>query len=365
MEKTQAVQLIQDLSNANGVSGFEEEVVALVKKATSEFSEARVDGIKNLYLSRPQNTGKRPVLQFDAHSDEVGMMIQAVKENGLMAFLTVGGWVPANLTAQKVRIRNRDGRYVPGIVTSKPPHFITAEERKKAIELKDLFIDVGATSAEEVTEVYKIDIGAPIVPDVTCVYDEETDKFLGKAFDCRIGVACMVDVLSELAEDDLPFDLVSTLSAQEEVGERGTKVAAKQVQADLSIVFEGCPADDTEEPYKVQSGMGRGPMLRNFDISMITNPEWQAYAGEIAKKFDIPMQTSVRSGGGTNGAIINLVKGAPTIVVGIPVRYAHTPHCFIDYKDYQAAKQLVLEIVRSLDEATFDRCANPLGGLFK
>ena len=75
----------------------------------------------------------------------------------------------------------------------------------------------------------------------------------------------------------------------------------------------------------IQSAMGKGPMLRYFDVSMITNPEFQEYALEIAKIHKIPVQVSVRSGGGTNGMAITQVQGAPTIVVGIPVRYAHTP----------------------------------------
>lgn len=104
-------------------------------------------------------------------------------------------------------------------------------------------------------------------------------------------------------------------------------IAAKQVNPDLAIVFEGCPADDTAEtPEMIQSAMGKGPMLRYFDVSMITNPEFQEYALEIAKIHKIPVQVSVRSGGGTNGMAITQVQGAPDDCCrnSCPLR-SHTP----------------------------------------
>lgn len=361
MKKDQAVKLITQLSDANGVSGFENEVVKIVQKATKEFGSQKTDGMKNLYIESQNNTGERYLVQFDAHSDEVGFIIQAVQSNGLLKFLPLGGWIPSNIAAQKVRVRNRFGEYITGTVTSKPPHFMSEAERNKTLKLEDLFIDVGAISEAEINEVYKIDLGAPVVPAVTCEYDEKTNKFLGKAFDCRIGCACMVDVLDELNREELEVDLVATLTSQEEVGMRGALVAAKQVNPDLAIVFEGCPADDTAAPdYLIQTALGKGPMLRHFDVSMITSPEFQQYALEIAKEHNIPVQVSVRSGGGTNGAVINQVKGAPTIIVGIPVRYAHTHHGYVDYQDYQHAKDLVVEIVKSLDWQKIEALTHPL-----
>lgn len=361
MKKDQAVKLITQLSDANGVSGFENEVVKIVQKATKELGSQKTDGMKNLYIESQNNTGERHLVQFDAHSDEVGFIIQAVQTNGLLKFLPLGGWIPSNIAAQKVRVRNRFGEYITGTVTSKPPHFISEAERNKTLKVEDLFIDVGAISEAEINEIYKIDIGAPVVPAVTCEYDEKTNKFFGKAFDCRIGCACMVDVLDELNKEKLEVDLVATLTSQEEVGLRGALVAAKQVNPDLAIVFEGCPADDTAAPnYLIQTALGKGPMLRYFDVSMITSPEFQQYALEIAKEHNIPVQVSVRSGGGTNGAVINQVKGAPTIIVGIPVRYAHTHHGYVDYQDYQHAKDLVVEIIKSLDWQKIEALTHPL-----
>lgn len=361
MQDKEAIKYIQELSDANGVSGFEDEVVELVRERTQTLGKQQTDAIKNLYIYRNENTHNKPLIQLDAHSDEVGFMIQAIREDGMLRFVTLGGWIPNNITAQKVRVRNSEGNYVSGIVSSKPPHFMSKQERTQAVEIEGLFIDVGASSKKEIEDVYKIRVGAPVVPAVESEFDTANGLFLGKAFDCRVGCACMVDVLDELAGDELTCDVVATLTSQEEVGERGAIVASQKVKADLAIVFEGCPADDTAvENYMVQSALGKGPMLRHFDISMITNPEFQQYAEKIAEEVGISLQLSVRGGGGTNGAAINQVQGAPAIVIGIPVRYAHTHHCFIQWEDYAAAKKLALAIIRSLDKQTLRYLMNPL-----
>ena len=119
-------------------------------------------------------------IMLDAHSDEVGFIVQAVKSNGLLRFLPLGGWDVKNIIANKVLIKNRDGKLIPGIVCSKPVHFMNASEQGKALDFADVLIDVGATSAQEVQESFRIGIGAPIVPDVTCTYDEEHQTFIDR-----------------------------------------------------------------------------------------------------------------------------------------------------------------------------------------
>lgn len=358
------IERIKQLSDLPGVSGFEDDVVRFVREDWQKIGDTHTDSLKNLYVELPKNSWDRPLIQLDAHSDEVGLIVQAIKPNGLIQFLPVGGWIPSNLAAQKVKIRNSSGEYISGIITSKPPHFMTEAERAQGVSIQSLAIDVGASSKEEVLTNYGVTIGSPVVPDVECSFNERNGLFTGKAFDCRIGVACLMEVLAELASDELrdaAYDVVGTLTSQEEVGLRGAEVAAKRVKPDLAIVFEGCPADDTSvDEFLVQSALNKGSMLRYFDVSMITNPEWQQYALDIAKEHQIPVQVSVRSGGGTNGAAITRYNGAPAIVVGIPVRYAHTHHCYVSLDDYLAAKKLVLALLRSLTESRLNHLLHPL-----
>ncbi|GGC92310.1 M42 family metallopeptidase [Enterococcus wangshanyuanii] len=356
MTKQESLHLIEKLSNASGVSGFEDDVVAIAKEFSAPFAQVEEDHIRNVYMKVGEHKADRPTILFDAHSDEVGFIVQAIKPNGTLRFLPLGGWVPNTIPAHRVRIKTADGKEIPGIIASKPPHFMTDAERKETQTIDDMVIDVGCISAEEVTEKLNIAIGDPVIPDVAFEYLEETDVMIGKAFDCRIGCACLLETLQELSKKETPFNLIGTMTAQEEVGERGATVAMNNVKPDLAIVFEGCPADDTfSEEYMIQSGLKRGPMLRNFDVSMITNPRFQRFAKETAEKYGLPMQSSVRKGGGTNGAIINLTnKGVPAIVIGVPVRYAHTHYGYVAYQDYQAAYQLAVAIVNDLDQAMID-----------
>lgn len=356
MTKKESLHLIERLSNASGVSGFEDDVVAIAKEFSAPFAEVSEDHIRNVYMKVGEQKSDQLTIVFDAHSDEVGFIVQAIKPNGTLRFLPLGGWVSNTIPAHRVRIKTSDGKEVPGIIASKPPHFMTDAERKEVQTIDDMVIDVGCTSAEEVVQKLNIAIGDPVIPDVTFEYLEATDVMLGKAFDCRIGCACLLETLKELSKKETGFNLIGTMTAQEEVGERGATVAMNNVQPDLAIVFEGCPADDTfSEEYMIQSGLKRGPMLRNFDVSMITNPRFQRFAKETAEKYGLPMQSSVRKGGGTNGAIINLTnKGVPAIVIGVPVRYAHTHYGYVAFEDYQAAQKLAIAIVNDLSKAKIE-----------
>ena len=350
MTKEESLYLIERLSNASGVSGFEDDVTEIAKEFSAPFATVTEDQIRNVYIKLGEHKPDSPTILFDAHSDEVGFIVQAIKPNGTLRFLPLGGWVPNTIPAHKVRIKTSMGKEVTGIIASKPPHFMTDAERKEVQTIEDMVIDVGCTSAKEVVEKLAIAIGDPVIPDVTFDYFEATDVMVGKAFDCRIGCACLLETLKHLAEEECDFNVVGTMTAQEEVGERGITVAMNNIKPDLAIVFEGCPADDTfSEEYMIQSGLKRGPMLRNFDVSMITNPRFQRFANEVAKKYGLPMQNSVRKGGRTNGAMINLVnRGVPTIVIGVPVRYAHTHYGYVAYEDYQVAHQLAVAIVNEL-----------------
>lgn len=351
MDKQTTLQMIAAISNANGVSGFEDDVVSEILPYAEQVGETKVDRMRNVFIRRKENTGSRPVVQLDAHSDEVGFMVQAICPNGTLRIIPIGGWVSHNIPAHKVWVRNRYGKYIPGLTASKPPHFMSEQERKAPLDIKDITVDVGAVSREEAIEVYGIRIGEPVAPDVTFTYSEEHDLMVGKSFDCRLGCAAILKTMHELAGQELAVDIVGACASQEEVGVRGATVTAQVIQPDLAIVFEGCPADDTcVEPYMVQTAIKRGPMLRHIDARMITNPRYQRYALDLAEKLGIPVQDAVRAAGSTNGAAIHLTgRGVPVIVIGVPVRYAHTHYGVSAYADFDNAVKLACEILKRAD----------------
>lgn len=346
-----SIKLLTDLSNANGISGFEDEVLEVIKGDTKDLFNVKEDSFRNMYLYPKDYSGKKPIVMLDGHSDEVGFMVKSIKRNGTVSFIPIGGWYSQNVSAHKVKIRNSEGKYISGIISSKPPHFMTSKERNSIIEIEDMVIDVGASSFDEIVNNYKIEPGAPIIPDVEFSYDKENDIMLGKAFDNRLGCGCAIETLINLKDDNLDVDIVGSISAQEEVGTRGAAISSRFIKPDVAIVFEGTPADDTfRDEYESQSRLKKGPQIRHRDSSMIANPRFVKFAREIAKKFNIPFQDAVRLSGGTDGGKISISNyGVPTIVIGVPVRYAHTHYGISSYNDYKLAIKWAAEIIRNLN----------------
>ena len=347
------IERIIALSDAFGPSGFEDDVAAIVKEELSGY-DLVMDHMTNIRCEKEKDSDK-PRVMVDAHMDETGAIIQAVKPNGTMRFIPLGGWSASSFPSSPFLIRTKDGKKIPAVVAQKPVHFMKKEERNGSLDTADMVMDCGSTSKEE-TEALGIGIGSPAAPDVKCRYDEERGLFYGKAFDDRIGVSAAIDVLLDLKDEELPCNLCGSFSVQEEVGERGVRANAAALKPDVMIAFEGCPADDTfSEEYMIQAGLRRGTMLRHYDVSMITNRRFQKLALETAAEEGIKVQESVRSGGGTNAAAVNVAEGIPAIVISVPVRYIHSSNCWCTLEDYECAIRLAEAICRKLDWETVNR----------
>ena len=346
-----ALQMIAELSDAPGASGFEDAVVAVARRWCAPIGELKEDFLRNLYIHRKENKGNRPVVMLDAHSDEVGLVVHSIKPNGTLRFLMLGSWNKNALIGTRVLVRNAVGDYIPGIIAAKPVHFMTAAEKETATnDIANMVIDVGATSYEDAVENFRVRMGEPVVPDTKFHYDEKRDLMFGKGFDCRIGCAALIEALRRLEGKELPCDVIAVLSTQEELGPRNSKVTVHHIHPDIAIVMEGCPADDTfTEPYAIQTALKKGPMFRHLDVSAICAPRYQRWALDLAAKKGIPVQESVRQGGGNNAASIQTaLVGAPSIVCGVPVRYAHAPNCISTWYDFEKSVEMVIALLENI-----------------
>lgn len=342
--------MIRDLSNAKGAPGFEEEVIETVVAHKGNLKVV-VDNLKNCYVSFQEVDESKPTVMLDAHLDEVAFMLSSIDENGLLGLQELGRWMSYNVSAQLFLVRNSEGRYIKGVVASKPPHFMTAEETQKPLQMSDLKLDIGCTSKQEVVEKFKLEVGAPIVPFSAFEYNVLNGTMLGKAFDNRLGCAAVIEILKALSEEELSVNVVGALASQEEVGLRGATVTAKRVKPDIAIVFEGSPSDDYAKSETVaQCRMGYGPQIRHRDSSYIANDHLLKLATKVASEAGIPVQHAVREGGGTNAGAIHLSNlGVPCLTLGIPSRYAHTHHLYASYEDFKKTVQLATQIVREMD----------------
>lgn len=350
------LKLVEELSDAFGPSGFEDEVCRVVKKYTDGFDLTN-DAMYNLYLKNPGFSGKKPVIQLDAHLDECGFIVQSIQENGLISIMMLGGFHLTSLPAHSVMIRNGKGEYIRGIIGSKPVHFLTdAEKQSNDLDIQKLYVDVGASSREEVMNDYGIRPGDPMAPEVKFSYDEKHGVCMGKAFDNRLGCVSIIETMKELRNDDLAVDVVGAFAAQEEVGMRGAAVTSQVVKPDLAIVFEGSPADDYFfAPGLAQGSLKKGVQIRRMDRSYISNTEFIELAHQVGDEMGIKYQDAVRRGGSTNAGRIHLEgKAVPVLVLGIPSRYVHSHYCFCAREDIEAAVKMASEVIRRLNQETMD-----------
>ncbi len=343
----EVADLLGRLSDAKSPSGFEDEVVDVVRDFCSGWAKVESNTVHDALITPNNYTGNKPVLMLDAHGDEVGGMVKSIRSNGTMTFVELGRFSPNVLAGQDVLVRNTLGEWVHGVIGVKPPHFMSAAERASG-ELQ-LILDVGATSKEEAVNVFHMGMGEPFVPATKYEYDEATGVALGKAFDCRAGVAAELLALRELSGyDDLPFDVVASVSAMEEVGERGVLAAAMRFNPMVAFMFEGCPADDTFTiPDDVQTAFRRGPMFRYFDCCMITNPRYQRFVLKCASEAGLVCQTSVREGGGTDGGPIYMLD-VPCVVAGVPSRYVHSGTALCTLYDVKMTAEVAVAVAERM-----------------
>jgi putative aminopeptidase FrvX len=354
------LEICARLSNAFGPSGYEHAVADTLADLLGDIPTQR-DAMQNIYASLSQNNGK-PLVMLDAHTDEVGFMVQSITANGLLKLVPLGGWVEHNIPAHTFLVRNRDGALVRTVSASKPPHFMSAAERGAAITMDSIQLDAGVCSRREAMDLLGLEPGCPVAPEVEFAYNEITDIMLGKAFDCRLGCAALVEVLHRMRHTALQTDVVGAFSTQEEVGLRGAKVTAERLRPRLAICLEGTPADDTFTPAdEAQGALKKGVQIRFRDGSMVAHPEFVAFARQVAEKHGIAHQMAVRTGGGTNGGAIHLAgNGVPTLVLGIPVRYAHTHYGYAAACDVDAAVALACALLEELTTDVVERLSPTL-----
>ncbi|WP_295160765.1 M42 family metallopeptidase [uncultured Brachyspira sp.] len=345
------LKLMKDLANAFGPSGFEDDVIEIIKNNTA-FTDYERDSINNLYLGIQNIDSTKPIVALDCHIDEIGFMTEHINDNGTLSFIPLGGWHIPNIVSNSVIIKSSSGEYVKGIIGSKPPHFMSDEEKRKLPHLSDMYIDVGTGSKKETEEIFGICIGDPIAPDVNFRYDERTKTICSKAIDNRAGALCVIETLKALKDEKLDVNLVGIMTAQEEVGTRGASVAANKVKPDLVIVFEGSPADDTfHNKDRVYGAIGKGSQLRVIDGGMITNPRLNKYTIEIAGKYNIAHQIIVREKGSTNGAVYHKTNlASPSVVLGVPTRYAHSHYCYASYYDITSSIEIAKALIKNLNK---------------
>lgn len=345
-----SIQLLKELTEAKGVSGYEKPISTLIEKEFASLGVIHRDQIGSVIVEK-NGSSSYPRVMIAAHMDEIGFLVKYISDEGFIRFIPLGGWFDQVLLGQRVTICTIKGD-VTGVIGVKPPHMLSAEERKKVVEKSDMYIDIGALNKKEV-EASGVRIGDPIIPLASFEILNNGKSLLSKAFDDRVGVSIMIEVLRDFQNQDHPNTLFGAATVMEEVGIRGATTSVDVVKPDIAIILEADIAGDIPgvKPEESAIKLGSGPGILFYDARMIPNLKLRDFVLAVAEECNIPTQISMITGGATDGGAIHLYKmGVPTIVITVPARHIHSHSSIIHMDDYQHAKQLVFELISRLDK---------------
>lgn len=344
------MQWLKTVSETIGVSGYEDGIRSLLVHKLAGVADVSQDKLGSVIFTK-HGTATSPRIMLASHMDEIGFMVKAITKEGFIKFTTLGGWWEQVMLGQRVTVITAKGE-IPGVIGSKPPHVLTAEERKKVVQKKDMYIDVGAADEKEAREVFGVRPGDPISP-VSVFTPMANDKMLlSKAWDNRIGCAVMVSVLELLQHKRHDNTVYGVGTVQEEVGLRGAKTSASAIDPDVAFALDTCVAGDTPGITEDQasSKLGRGVAISIFDSSLIPHIKLRDFVIDIAETNHIPYQLEFTEGGGTDAGRIQLhAAGVPSLVLSIPTRYLHSHNGIIHRDDYDAAVMLTTAVIEALN----------------
>jgi putative aminopeptidase FrvX len=345
------LELMKALTDASGVPGNEGPVRRVMQEALAPLGEVVRDNLGSI-LARKDGPADGPKVLLAGHLDEVGFMVTRITDEGYIKFQPLGGWWEMVMLAQRVQVETSSGPVI-GVVGSKPPHLLTVEARKKMVEKKDMFIDIGASSAAEAAE-WGIKPGDPIVPICPFTPLKNEKLLMAKAWDNRFGCALAVEVLRELKDERTPNTIFAGATVQEEVGLRGAVTTANLVMPDIAFSLDVGIAGDTPGISKdeAQGKLGAGPVILIFDASMIPSTKLRDLVLATAKENDIPVQFDAVPAGGTDAGRFHIAgNGVPSLAIGIPARYIHTHASIIHRDDFDNAVKLLAAVIRKLDRS--------------
>jgi endoglucanase len=349
---------LRSLLTAAGPSGYERAPAAAFAALGRNFTDDVVIDVMGSVAARvPGTQPGAPFLAIVGHIDEIGLIVTHIDDDGFISFTGVGGWDPMILVGQRVELLTRGGS-VLGVVGKKPIHLLRDEERKKAPEIRDLHLDIGAPDGDAAKAAVRIG-------DVAVIAGEPVelmgDRVISRSMDNRLGSYIALEAARLVAEaGGAPGDVAALGVVQEEITFGGARTSAFRLQPDVAIVVDvthetGSPGVEINETGKHE--FGQGPVIERGSV---LNPVVFELLHETAKREEIPftVAASARSTG-TDADAIHLARaGVPTGGVSIALRYMHSPVEMVQLDDIDACARLIAAFAQSLSaETSFSRTA--------
>lgn len=353
-------ELLKELTEAPGPSAFEEAVRSIVVREYRALgADVEYDGLGSVLATLPGSTSG-PRIMVTAHMDEVGLMVQHVTPDGFIYVKMLGGILEQALPDQRWSILGRNGP-VTAVSGLRTTHVTPPAQRAQVWPLDQTFLDVGATSREEV-ERMGIRPGDGVAP-LSGFVTMPNGRYAAKAWDDRAGLGVMIAAARRVRAENisLPGRIVWVATTQEEIGLRGANTAVALARPDLGISIEAGVAADYPgiAPTQAQERLGGGPGIFLLDSSMIPNRKLRDFFFDVAATARIPLQPEVLTGYGEDGAEIQRYDtGRPSVNITVPTRYLHGHTGIIQRSDFDQAVELLIQVLTRLDAATVERLAS-------
>ncbi len=344
-------ELFRRLVETPGASGFEEAVIALlVEELRKSVSDVTIDGLGNVIATVP-GSGPRSVLVC-VHTDEISLLVKYIDPKGYL-FFDLNGWIDERvLFSTKVDVCAATGSF-PGIVGVKSRHLMSADDLKRPVSVQDLWIDIGASSREEV-DAWGVRVGDAVVfhPNFSAIAE---DTIITKAVDNRAGCAVLVEAAKRMQQKRPDYTLYLAAAVQEEVGSRGARVVAQALQPDMAIAVDTLPAaDPVTPPQQATAEAGKGPVIRSMDVNAFN--QGTLYSRKIrdriirvAETHGIPYQRDIFRTWTDASTIHTAGKGIPTGGIFIPRRYSHSPAELVKWSDVERTADLLTSFLNEID----------------
>ena len=343
---------LRRLLTAAGPSGYEHAPAGVFAELGRAFTDDVAIDVMGSAVARVKGTQPgSPLLAIVGHLDEIGLIVTHIGDDGFLYVTGVGGWDPQILVGQRVEVLTRDG-VVPGVVGKKPIHLLRDEERKKAPEMRDLHLDIGAPDGDAAKAVVRIGDVAVIAGEPV---DLLGDRAVSRSMDNRLGSWIALEAARLVAEDGgAPGDVAAVGAVQEEVTFGGARTTAFGLQPDVAIAVDvthatDAPGIDTKEHGK--HDLGSGPVIERGSV---LHPMVFEGLYEAAEREGIPftIQASAARTGTDADAIHFSRGGVPTGLVSIALRYMHSPVEMVQLADIDACARVIAAFARSLTPET-------------
>lgn len=336
---------LSELTALSGVSGHEQAVRNYIcERLRGRCDHFEIDSMGNVMAFRRGDGSSKHTLMLCAHMDEVGLIVSRITEEGFLKFKTVGGIDPRVLVSKRVCVGDTA---LPGVIGRKAVHLLTADERKKAPGIKDLFIDIGAEDKE--TAEALVQVGDYVTFDSGFVTFGE-GRIKAKALDDRVGCS----VLLQLLETPCSCDCWFVFTVQEETGLRGARLCARRIQPDLAVILEGTTCSDLpgSEDKMISTHLGGGAAISLVDGATSYQRPLAQWLYQLGKARQISVQfKQTATGGNDAGSIHTAAGGISVAAISVPARYIHSPSSVIAKEDYEAVKQLTKALLEEAEHA--------------